>query len=87
MVADGYAHTRSRIVEHKDGEEKPIPAKKVKVSRYSSESKNSSYNQKATRHPFHTIERNIFEHYSILRMNGEITNSFFTLKGWALTLM
>ena len=77
MVADGYAHTGSRVIEHEYGEEKPIPAKKVKVSRYSGESKNSSYNQKTTRYPLHTIERNIFEHECILRMNRKITNSFF----------
>ena len=87
MVAHGYAHTRSRVVEHENGEEKPIPAEKIKVCGNSSESKNSSYNQKATRHPLHTIERNIFEHIIILRMNRKITNFFFTLQGWALTLI
>ena len=77
MVAHGYAHTRSRVVEHEHGEDKPVPAEKIKVCGYSGESKNSSYNQKATRHPLHTIERNIFEHDCTLRMNRKITNSFF----------
>jgi hypothetical protein len=77
MIAYGYAHTRGRIVEKENGEEKPVPAEKIKVCGNSGESKNSSYNQKTTRHPLHTIERNIFEHEFILRMNRKITNSFF----------
>ena len=80
MIAHGYAHTCGWVVEQENGEEKPVPSKKVKVCGNSSEGKNSSDNQKTTRHPLHTIERNIFEHKFIIWMNRKITNSFFNFE-------
>jgi len=62
MISDCDAHSCCWVIKHKNRKQEPIPAKIIKISRNSGESKDCGDNQKTTCYPLNPSKRNIFEH-------------------------